>query len=159
MIIQECLKKAIEVGASDIIISPENYPALKKSWEIVYLKDYGIIEPEALTKEVFAVMPERLITKFQKDLELDFSVNVEWLCRFRVNGFKQKSWYGLVFRVIPDTIPEFETLWVPNIVKSFSDRKSGLVLVTGWVGSWKSTTLASLINEINKNYKKIEYDF
>ena len=154
MIVQDCLKKALEVGASDIIISPGNYAALKKSWEIVYLEEYGILDGKEIEKEIFSIMSEKFQLKFKKEMELDFSINLEGKSRFRVNWFKQKWGYGLVFRVIPNDIPEFDTLGIPNIIKSFSDRKAGLVLVTGGVGSGKSTTLASLINEINKNYKK-----
>ncbi len=154
MIIQECLKKALEVGASDIILSPGSHAALKKSGEIVYLEEYGILDSDELEKEIFSIMSVKFQEKFRKEMELDFSINMKGHGRFRVNGFKQKWGYGLVFRVIPSTIPEFDTLGVPNIIKSFSDRKAGLVLVTWGVGSGKSTTLASLINEINKNYKK-----
>ena len=154
MIIQECLNKALEVGASDIIISPGSYAALKKSWEIVYLEEFWILDGKELEEEIFSIMSEKYREVFRKEMELDFSINLEGKSRFRVNGFKQKWGYGLVFRVIPNTIPEFDTLGIPKIIKSFSDRKSGLVLITGWVGSGKSTTLASLINEINKNYKK-----
>lgn len=152
--ISKVLQKAIELGASDIIISPACYPAIKKSGEIVYLEDFWKVSPEELEKDIFSLIPTRLQKEFKEELELDFSMQAEWLGRFRVNGFKQKHGYGLVFRIIKETIPEFDTLNIPNIIKSFSNRKAGLVLITGWVGSWKSTTLASLINEINKNYKK-----
>ena len=151
MDIIQVLKTAIELGASDVIISPDNYPSLKKSWEIVYLKDYGVVSGAELEKEVFSIIPESLRKKLQEKLELDFSINLEWYARFRVNGFKQRKGFGLVFRVIPNAIPEFESLKIPEIIRSFSDRKVGLVLITGGVGSWKSTTLASLINEINKH--------
>lgn len=68
-------------------------------------------------------------------MEIDFSVQADGLGRFRVNGFKQKEGYGLVFRIIADSIPEFENLHLPEVIRNFSDRKAGLVLVTGGVGS------------------------
>lgn len=154
MIISNTLKKAIELWASDIIISPGNYPAVKKSGEIVYLEDFWKVSGESLKNEIFDIIPAKLKEEFIAEMEIDFSVQAEWLGRFRVNGFKQKGWYGLVFRIIASEIPNFEDLNIPEIIRSFSDRKAGLVLVTGWVGSGKSTTLASLINEINKNHKK-----
>lgn len=152
--IAEILKYAVENDASDIIISPNNYPALKKSWEILYLKDYGIIEGKILEEEIFSIVPEKKHEEFKKNMELDFSIHLQNYGRFRVNAFKQKYGFGLVFRVIPNKIPEFDSLHLPRVVQSFSHRKSGLVLITGGVGSGKSTTLASLINEINKNYAK-----
>jgi len=120
----------------------------------MYLEDFWIISPEDLQQEIFSMIPERLKKEFEQQMELDFSMQADGLGRFRVNGFKQKYGYGLVFRIILDEIPEFDSLNIPKVIKSFSNRKAGLVLITGWVGSGKSTTLASLINEINKNYKK-----
>lgn len=152
--LSEILGKAVEVGASDIILSANNYPALKRSGEIEYLKDYGILEKDALEKEAFSIIPERYKESFKKNMELDFSIQSEVHGRFRVNGFKQKHWYGLVFRVIKPDVPTFDDLNLPKVIKGFSHRKSGLVLITWGVGSGKSTTLASLINEINTNYNK-----
>ena len=154
MIIAEVLKKAVEQWASDIIISPNNFPALKKSGEIVYLEEYGKLSGTSLEEEIFSIIPKYMEEDFKEDLELDFSINMEWYGRFRVNAFKKRGGYGLVFRIIPNKIPEFDTLGIPEVIKSFSDRKSGLVLITGWVGSGKSTTLASIIGEINKHHKK-----
>lgn len=152
--ISQVLQTAIERWASDIIISPKSYPAIKLSWEIVYLEDFWKISPQELEKEIFSMIPERLQKEFHDEMELDFSMQADWLGRFRVNGFKQKYGYGLVFRIISDEIPEFDKLNLPKVIKSFSNRKAGLVLITWGVWSGKSTTLASLINEINKNYKK-----
>jgi twitching motility protein PilT len=152
--ISQVLQKAIEQWASDIIISPGNFPALKKSGEIIYLEDFGKVSGDDLKEEIFTIIPEKLKQEFINEMEVDFSVQADWLGRFRVNGFKQKWGYGLVFRIIANSIPEFEELKIPEAIRSFSDRKSGLVLITGWVWSGKSTTLASLINEINKHHKK-----
>lgn len=154
MKIIELLKIAVERKASDIIISPGNYPALKISGEVVQLREFEKINGENFEKEIENTIWENLSTKLKENLELDFSIGAWDLGRFRVNGFKQKDGFWLVFRVIPKEIPEFDSLWIPQVIKSFSDRKSGLLLVTGGVGSWKSTTLASLINEINKHHKK-----
>jgi len=152
--ITDVLQQWLTLWASDIIISPGNFPAVKKSGEIIYLEDFWKINPAELQKEIFSIIPEKLQAEFKKEMELDFSMQADWLGRFRVNGFKQKHWYWLVFRVIAEDIPNFDDLHLPKVIKSFSNRNAGLVLITGWVGSGKSTTLASLINEINKNYKK-----
>lgn len=152
--ISQVLQKAIELWASDIIISPKSFPAVKKSGEILYLENFWKIDPKELQEEIFSMIPESLKNEFLDEMELDFSMQAEGLWRFRVNGYKQKYWYWLVFRIITNDIPEFDTLNIPEVIKSFSNRKAWLVLITWGVGSWKSTTLASLINEINKNHKK-----
>lgn len=152
--ISEVLKIAQEKGASDIILSAKNYPALKVAGEIEYLQDFWILNSGELEKEIFSIVPESHREEYRESYELDFWVNFEWYGRYRINGFKQKNGFGLVFRVIPTQIPNFEDLHLPAVIKSFSHRKSGLVLITGGVGSGKSTTLASLINEINKTYAK-----
>lgn len=152
--ISQVLQKAVDLWASDIIISPGNFPAIKKSGEIIYLEDFWKTDGKSLEEEMFTIIPEKLKNEFISEMELDFSTQAGSLGRFRVNGFKQRGGYSLVFRVIANEIPVFDNLNIPKIIKSFSDRKSGLVLITGWVGSGKSTTLASLINEINTHYKK-----
>ena len=150
----DLLKISLEHKASDVIISSWNYPALKVWGEIVYLEEKGKLEPEELKKDILTIIPERYHEKYLRDYELDFSIEIKWFSRFRVNAFKQKNGFGMVFRVISSVVPEFDSLWLPKVIQSFSHRKSWLVLITWWVWAWKSTTLASLIHEINKNYKK-----
>lgn len=152
--ISEILKKSIEEKASDIILSAGNYPALKISWDIRYLESYGILNAAQIEQEIFTIIPKRHEEKFRKTLELDFSIELQGISRFRVNAFHQRNGFGVVFRVIPNEIPKFENLKLPAVIKSFSHRKSGLVLITGGVGSGKSTTLASLIGEINDTHKR-----
>ncbi len=148
------LQIAVEKWASDIILSSGNFPSLKLGWEIFQLTDMEKVESDTLKEEMKKFIPPHLFERFMSELELDFSMQVSGLGRFRVNGFKDKGGLGLVFRVIPSSIPEFDTLGIPEVIKSFSDRKSWLLLVTWGVGSWKSTTLAAIINEINKHHKK-----
>lgn len=154
MNLTEVLRIAIEKWASDVILSSGNYPSLKVGWEIQQLTDMKKIDPRELKTEIEKFIPWHLQEKFMTELELDFSIQTNNLWRFRVNGFKEKWWFGLVFRIIPSHIPEFDSLGIPEIIRSFSDRKSWLLLVTGGVGSWKSTTLAAIINEINTHHKK-----
>ena len=152
--ITELLKLSIEHNASDIILSAGNYPAFKVSWDIVYLDKMKRLDPEELGQDILKIIPSRYQEKYQQEYELDFSIELKWFSRFRVNAFKQKNGFWVVFRAIPTIVPEFNDLRLPKVIQSFSHRKSWLVLITGWVGAWKSTTLAALINEINKNYKK-----
>lgn len=147
------LKEALNRKASDIILSTGTKPSIKLLWEVVMLEDFDVLDKDTVSKLALSIMSETWREKFQKNKELDFSVAM-WDARFRVNAFVEKKGYGLVFRVIPDKVPEFDSLWFPQIIKEFTKKGSGLVLVTGAVWSGKSTTMASLVEEINKNYQK-----
>jgi len=75
--ITQILSQAVESGASDIIISPGNYPAIKKSGEIVYLKEYDILTGELIEKEILSIIPETMRNNLKEDLELDFSLSLQ----------------------------------------------------------------------------------
>lgn len=150
----EILKVALEKKASDVIITGWNKPSLKVNWDVVFLDEYEEISKEKSKELVLWIMTDKQKLEFQEKLELDFSIELKDYCRFRVNAFSQKDGYWMVFRPITTNIPEFENLWLPDIVKSFATRKNWLVLITWSVWSWKTTTLASLINQINKNSQR-----
>ena len=125
----------------------------------VYVRVYGELIPlddvphfsDAMFREAMAEMlrPEQL-AKFDRDLELDFSLEIPEVSRFRGNMFQQKEHAQAVFRVIPFEIRTMEELQLPIACYDFIERPRGLVLVTGPAGSGKSTTLASMINRINR---------
>ncbi|PIE85220.1 type IV pili twitching motility protein PilT [Candidatus Gracilibacteria bacterium] len=144
----------LEQGASDIILAPNCLPALKIDGEIIYLDGFSVFSKESLDNEILSIMTKSQREDFLKNLEFDFSIDLKGYSRFRVNVFFQKDGFSVVFRPIKVDIPEFDDLGVPKQVLDFVTKKSGLILVTGSVGSGKSTTLASLVNYINKNQKK-----
>lgn len=148
------LKLALENNCSDIILSAWEYPSIKVNWDIVKLEDFEILTQETSKNILFSILSQNQKELFSKTLEIDFSIEVKGLARFRVNWFSQKNWVSMVFRPIKNTIPEFETLWLPEVIKTLSYKRNGLVLITWSVWSGKTTTLASLINEINLNQKK-----
>lgn len=154
MNIAEILKLALERKASDIILTWWTKPSLKINWDIVFLEDREVISKEQSKELVLSLLSESQKKTFLENLEFDFSIELKDFCRFRVNAFSQKDWYWMVFRPISSTIPDFDTLWIPESVKKFAYRKNGLVLITWSVWSWKTTTLASLINLINKNTQR-----
>ncbi len=154
MNIWHILKIAIEKGAADIILTSWFYPSLKLYWEVYPLEDFGIIESKEVRQQLYRLMSDFQIKEFEEELEIDFSIEIKGFSRFRVNIFNQKNGIWAVMRVIPSEIPEFENLNLPEQIKNFAHQKNGLILITGSVGSGKSTTLASLINEINKTEKK-----
>ncbi len=154
MQIQDILKIALEKNASDIIITWWSKPSLKINWDIYFFDEFEVITKEDSKNIVLSIMSESQRLKFLKDLELDFSIELKWYSRFRVNAFAQKDGYSLVFRPIKTEIPDFGTLHLPEIIKKFTSKKNGLVLITWSVWSWKSTTLASLLWKINKSQSK-----
>jgi len=154
MIIGQILIKAIEEGASDVILAPGNLPSLKIDWDTTYLEWYEVFTKESLDDEILSIMTKEQRNIFFKELEIDFSIDLKWHARFRVNVFYQLDWFAVVFRPIKISVPEFDTLWIPSQVLDFTSKKHWLILVTWSVGSWKSTTLASLLNHINENEKR-----
>lgn len=90
----------------------------------MYLEDRGKLDPDSLKKDILEIIPERHKEKFLMHYELDFSLEIKGFSRFRVNAFKQKNGFGLVFRIIPNRVPEFSSLGLPKVIQSFSHRKS-----------------------------------
>lgn len=154
MEIAKILKLAVEKNASDIILTAGQKPSLKLNWEVEVLQDYEIISKDESKQTALSIMTEAQKKEFLEELELDFSIEIKDFSRFRVNAFMQKEWFWLVFRPIKTTIPEFESLNLPQIIKTLAHKKNWLVLITWAVWSWKTTTLASILNEINKTQKK-----
>ncbi len=146
------LKKMIEVGGSDLHVKANAVMRARINGNIVQFSGGIFSKEDALTfaKELL----KGRFGEFVEQKELDLVYPYDENNRFRVNIFFQMDGVSAVFRVIPVKIPSFEELHLPDIVKSFTQRERGLVLVTGVTGSGKSTTLAALINEINLTKKK-----
>lgn len=154
MILIDVLKESVNKWASDVILSSWAKPCLKLHWDVIYLDNYEIYSNTELKNDLFSIMNEKQLNKFNENFELDFSIDLKWYSRFRVNIFYSKNWIWAVFRIIKEKIPAFEELWLPNEVTQFIERKNWIILVTGWVWSWKSTTLATLIELINNKYSR-----
>lgn len=154
MQIVDILKIALEKNASDIIITGWTRPSLKVNGDIYFFEEVEPISKEESKTLVLSIMSENQRAKFLKELELDFSIELKGYSRFRVNAFVQKDGYSLVFRPIKSTIPDFDSLELPEVIRNFTKKRNGLVLITGSVWSGKTTTLASLLGEINKTQSK-----
>lgn len=146
------LKKMIEVGGSDLHIKANAVIRARINGNIVQFSGGILSKTDALTfaKELL----KGRFGEFVEQKELDLVYPYDENNRFRVNIFFQMDGVSAVFRVIPVKIPSFDELKLPEIIKTFTQKERGLVLVTGVTGSGKSTTLASLINEINVTRKK-----
>jgi len=146
------LKKMIEVGGSDLHIKANAVIRARINGNIVQFSGGILSKEDAMTfaKELLKGRFGEFVEQKELDLVYPFDENN----RFRVNIFFQMDGVSAVFRVIPVKIPSFDELHLPDIVRSFTQKERGLVLVTGVTGSGKSTTLAALINEINVTKKK-----
>lgn len=150
--IDDLLKKAVADEASDLHLSVASPPVYRIHGE---LQRYG---NQPLTDEQIEVMARQLLGKrweqFLKDREFDFAYEIEGVSRFRMNIFHQKGSISVAARVISEKIPTIEQLELPLILNSLVMRPHGLILVTGPTGSGKSTTLAAMIDYVNRNANK-----
>lgn len=147
------LRKAVEEGVSDVHLRIDEVPVVRKDGKIIKTNFPPITEKD-ISHVLNVVLPKYLRTKVQAAFDLDFSYEIKGLSRFRINLARQMGNTSLVFRIIPYEIPTFEQLHLPPALNMFSKFHSGIVLVTGPTGSGKSTTIASLIDLINKNERK-----
>ncbi len=147
--LREIFAKAVSLGASDVHVTVGSPVVARLNSRFVNLNDKKLM-PDDTVKLVKAVLKEEQLKRFLEDGEIDFSFSIAGIGRFRVNCYKQRGSFGLAFRVVPNAIPSLEELGVPSVLSKLSEKKRGLVLVTGPTGSGKSTTLASVIDIINK---------
>ena len=113
--------------------------------------NFPALMPQHIKELVYSLIPEKLVARFESEGELDFSYSIPRVGRYRVNVYNQRGSQAATVRLISDTIPTAEQLGVPQAVVDLTQKKRGLVLVTGPTGSGKSTTLASIIDMINNN--------
>jgi len=146
--IQQMLKTMVEQGASDLHITTGTPPQIRVNGRMTPMKTRNLLPAD--TKNIcYSILTEVQKRKFEENHELDFSFGVKGLARFRGNVFMQRGALGGVFRLIPYKFLSFQELGLPPVVDEISKKSNGLVLVTGPTGSGKSTTLASIIDEIN----------
>jgi twitching motility protein PilT len=153
MDIDQLLADAIGRNASDLHLSVGLSPKVRVDGEIRNLSDLPLKQTE-LEDVAQHILSSSDYQAFEKTLEYDGAYEVEGLSRFRVNLFCQQRGLGAVFRVVPYSIPSLDALEFSSIFKELSGLSEGLVLVTGPTGCGKSTTLASMIDYINKNRQK-----
>ena len=149
MDINELLKKAHSLEASDLHIKVGSPPILRIYGELTPLSSERKIGHEDATKIALSVMTPGQTETFKRKNDIDLAYSVPGLGRFRCNIFMQRGTVGLVFRVIPMLIPTIDELLLPEVIKKIAMEQRGLILVTGTTGSGKSTTLASMIDMIN----------
>jgi twitching motility protein PilT len=147
------LEEMIERDASDLHITAGERPKMRIDGEIQSSNLDFVMTPKDTLQLAYSVLTENQKKRFEMDDELDFSFGIQNLARFRGNCFKQRGCVSMVIRQIPFSIKTFEDLKLPDVIRKMAERPRGLVLVTGPTGSGKSTTLAAMIDKINKERK------
>ena len=147
--LQQLLKAMVEKGASDLHLTTGSPPQLRIDGSLVPLRT-NALNPVETKQLCYSVLTDQQKMRFEEDLELDFSFGVRGLSRFRGNLFMQRGAVGGAFRTIPFQIRAFSELGLPQVLEELCNKPRGLVLVTGPTGSGKSTTLAAMIDKINR---------
>ncbi|HVG70480.1 MAG TPA: type IV pilus twitching motility protein PilT [Vicinamibacterales bacterium] len=145
----DLLKTLVEKSGSDLHITINTPPQVRVHGHLERLEGGDMTAAE--TKQLaYSVLTDAQKKRFEETLELDFSFGIKGIARFRCNMFNQRGAVGAVYRVIPEKIRTFQELGLPPVLSTLAERPRGLVLVTGPTGSGKSTTLAAMIDKINK---------
>lgn len=144
------LEEMIERGASDLHITAGARPMMRVDGDIVPSKQEVVLQPKDTLQLAYSVLTENQKKRFEMEDELDFSFGIQNLARFRGNCFKQRGCVSIVLRQIPFSIKTFADLNLPPVIAKLAEKPRGLVLVTGPTGSGKSTTLAAMIDKINR---------
>jgi twitching motility protein PilT len=147
------LEEMIERGASDLHISAGERPKLRVDGDMANSSVDFVMQPKDTMQLAYSVLTESQKKRFEMEDELDFSFGIQNLARFRGNCFKQRGCVSMVIRQIPFNIKTFDELKLPQVIADLSDKPRGLILVTGPTGSGKSTTLAAMLDKINKEMK------
>ncbi len=147
------LEEMIEKDASDLHIVAGERPKLRIDGDITNATTDEVLTPKDTLSLAYSVLTESQKKRFETESELDFSFGIQNLARFRGNCFKQRGCVSLVIRQIPFNVRTFDDLGLPPVVAKLAERPRGLVLVTGPTGSGKSTTLAAMIDKVNKELK------
>ncbi len=149
--VNQLLERVLTAKGSDLHLTAGSHPVIRVNGDLRSLPDFPVLNGSMIRQMVYAILPQKARERFEDDLELDTSYTVPGLSRFRVNVFLQRNSVGVVMRVVPFEIVPFDDLGLPDSVRTFADLPRGLVLVTGPTGSGKSTTLASLVDIINRD--------
>ncbi len=151
MHVNDLLKIAVDAGASDLHLKVGSYPMMRVRGDLVPAVEDKRLDHEDVVAMSAAVMSTSQRQRFKEAQEVDLAYSVPGLGRFRCNIFQQRGTVGLVLRVIPMHIRSVDDLGLPEVLKSIAGEERGLVLVTGTTGSGKSTTLAAMVDYINRH--------
>jgi len=151
MKLDELLKYVVEKGGSDLHLSVGSPPVQRKNGELLNINE-NILSDQDMSEYSKEILGEDYLLYLEVG-EIDKLYNLEGVGRYRVNIYKERGFDTIAIRVIPFCVPTLVELGLPPIIKEFTKKKDGLILITGPTGSGKSTTMAAMINEINSNQR------
>ncbi|MDP9184329.1 MAG: type IV pilus twitching motility protein PilT [Actinomycetota bacterium] len=150
MPVPELLNRLLERHGSDLHLTAGTPPTIRVHGDLQRLDEYPALAPRGLQGMVYAILPQKMRERFEQELELDMSYSLPGRARFRVNVFMQRDAVGAVFRVIPYEIKDLDELGLPPVCADLARFPRGFVVVTGPTGSGKSTTLAGMVDVVNR---------
>lgn len=150
--INDLLKKTMEYGATDLHLCAGSKPLVRINSKLTPIEGTEKLKPADINKIIDHYLNESRRSELVENKVIDFSYSIAKLGRFRCNIYRQRSTYAMAVRALPLEVPKFETLGLPDVIKDFTKKSKGLVLVAGATGSGKSTTLASLVDMINSKH-------
>jgi twitching motility protein PilT len=148
--VPELLELVLEKGASDLHLTAGVPPVIRLHGELVRLEEYPVLGPRTLQGMIYAILPQKMRERLEQNLELDMSYSLPGKARFRVNVYFQRDTIGAAFRLIPFEIKGVDELGLPPVVADLARFPRGFVVVTGPTGSGKSTTLAAMVDVVNR---------
>ena len=149
----EVLLHVMEVDASDLHLTAGSPPMIRQRGSLSAL-DYPNMTPQQVREVIYSILTNDQRQKLETDWQIDLAYSIPGKARFRVNAFFQRDSIGAAFRLIPSEMPELDSLGVPKVLRDFTKKPRGFVLVTGPTGSGKSTTLAAMLDVINKERRE-----
>ena len=147
----DLFKTMAERRASDLHLRVPSPPVLRVDGEVLPQRELPELAPDDVAEAFCRITNPEQRLEFEKELELDFAIDVPGLARFRVNALRQRGTISLAFRMVPFEIASIDQLGLPQVFKVLALKRRGLILVTGPTGSGKSTTLAAMIDYLNEN--------
>jgi twitching motility protein PilT len=146
----EVLMRMVEDRASDVHLTPGSPPAMRVRGRIAPLEEYGRLSPQQTREVVYSILNDDQRKRFENNKQLDFAYSIPGVARYRVNCYFQRGAISGAFRLIPHDILSLDELGLPPVIEELTKKPRGFVLVTGPTGSGKSTSLASMIDMINR---------
>ena len=144
------LEQMLELDASDLHLTVGTAPAFRIRGELTPAADTDSLDAEATRQAIYSILTSEQQKQLELDRQIDFAYSLPGVARFRVNAFFQRGSIGAAFRLVPGEIRTLDDLGLPPVLHTLAEKPRGLVLVTGPTGSGKSTTLAAIVDEINR---------
>src|SRR3989338_8939298 len=151
--IKNNLRYATNNKCSDVIIAAQNPPMIRINGDLIAIPRVPILNDSQTSTMMASLMSEQQKQIFAQEMEMDFAIEIADGTRFRVNAFKTINGTSAAFRIIKNNIRDLQNLNAPKALQDLLRLKQGLILMTGPTGCGKSTTLAAMIDHLNKNYK------